>query len=97
MDKTKEPEKDSHSVPNIQSLSSQITEKGITECSFSYNSFVKLHGKKIVSHSMTVLYPNPCYNEACYKGTAPWLCLCFVFMFNAPIKTIWSCYDGFMS
>ena len=47
MDKTQEPEKDSRSVPTIRSISSQITEKGITECSFSYNSFVKLHGKKI--------------------------------------------------
>ena len=33
--------------------------------SFSYNSFVKLYGKKFGSHNMTVLYPN-----LCYKGTA---------------------------
>ena len=38
--------------------------------SFSYNSFVKFHGKNIWGHSMTVLYPNPCYREVCYKGTA---------------------------
>ena len=38
--------------------------------SFSYNSFVKLHGKKFGSHNMTLLYPNLCYNEVCYKGTA---------------------------
>ena len=36
--------------------------------SFSYNTFVKFHSKTIGSH-MTVLYPNPCYNEVCYKGT----------------------------
>ena len=38
--------------------------------SFSYNSFVKLHGKKYGSHNMTTLYLNLCYNEECYKGTA---------------------------
>ena len=38
--------------------------------SFSYNSFVKFHGKKFGSHNMTVLYSNPCFNEVCYKGTA---------------------------
>ena len=27
--------------------------------SFSYNSFVKFHGKKLDSHNMTMLYPNP--------------------------------------
>ena len=31
--------------------------------SFSYNSVVKFNGKKIGSHDMTVLYPNPCYNK----------------------------------
>ena len=36
--------------------------------SFSYNSFVKFHGKK--NWDITLLYPNPCYNEVCYKGTA---------------------------
>ena len=25
---------------------------------------------------MTVLYPNPCYNQMCYKGTALYLCCC---------------------
>ena len=33
--------------------------------SFSYNSFVKFHGKKIGSHNMTVFYPN---TESCFKG-----------------------------
>ena len=32
-------------------------------------SFVKFHDKKFGSH-MTVLYPNLCYNEVCYKGNA---------------------------
>ena len=31
---------------------------------------VKFHGKKFGSHSMTVIYPNRCYKEVCYKGTA---------------------------
>ena len=37
-----------------------------------HNYFVKLHGKKIVSHNMTMLYLNPsCMNiEVCYKETA---------------------------
>ena len=34
--------------------------------SFPYNSFVKFQ----VKHNMTVLYPNLCSNEVCYKGTA---------------------------
>ena len=38
--------------------------------SFSYNSFVKFNGKN-GSHNMTMLHPNPCYNEMCYKQTAP--------------------------
>ena len=38
--------------------------------SFSYNSFVKLYGKKIGSHNMTPLHPDLCYNEVCYKRTA---------------------------
>ena len=36
--------------------------------SFSYYSFVKLHGKHIGSH-MTVLYANEFEIELCYKGT----------------------------
>ena len=28
--------------------------------SFSYNPFVKFHGKKYEGHNMTVLYPNLC-------------------------------------
>ena len=38
--------------------------------SFSYNSFVKIHGNIFVSHKMTMLYPNLSYNKVCYKGTA---------------------------
>ena len=38
--------------------------------SFFYNSFVKFHGKNNWEPQMTILYPNPCYNEVCYKGTA---------------------------
>ena len=26
--------------------------------------------KKTKQKNMNVLYPNPCYNEMCYKGTA---------------------------
>ena len=38
--------------------------------SFSYNCFVKFCGEKFGCHSMTMLYPNPCYINVCYKGTA---------------------------
>ena len=41
--------------------------------SFSYNSLVKFHGKKIRRQIMTVLYTDLCYNEECYKGTAPYM------------------------
>ena len=34
--------------------------KMVISWSFSDNSFIKLHGKKIGSHNMTVLYPNLC-------------------------------------
>ena len=44
--------------------------------SFSYNSFIKFHGKKFGSHNMTVLYPNPCFNEVCYKEIALYISLC---------------------
>ena len=37
--------------------------------SFSYNSFVKSHGKKNGSHNQAMLYPNLCYNKVCYNGT----------------------------
>ena len=36
--------------------------------SFSYNSFVKFHGKKIETTTQ-LLYPNLCYNKVCYKVT----------------------------
>ena len=38
--------------------------------SFSYNSFVKLHGENIEINNMTVWYPNQFYKELCYKATA---------------------------
>ena len=32
------------------------------------------HDKKnIVSHNITVLCPNLCYNEVCFRGTAPYI------------------------
>ena len=40
--------------------------------SFSYNSFVKFNSKNFGSNNMTMLYPIPCYNDVCYKGTAPY-------------------------
>ena len=39
--------------------------------SFSYNFFVKFHGEKNWESQHD--YPNLCYNEVCYKGTA--LCM----------------------
>ena len=41
--------------------------------SFSYNALVGFHGKIFGSHNMTVLYPNLCYNEACYKEATLYL------------------------
>ena len=38
--------------------------------SFSYNLVENSMVKKIESHNMIVLYPNPCYDEVCYKGNA---------------------------
>ena len=35
---------------------------------FSYNSFVKFHGKEFGSHNMTVVYPNMYCYRVCYKG-----------------------------
>ena len=51
--------------------------------SFFYNSFVKLHCKNVWNH-ITVLYPNPCYNEMCYKGTT----LYFVYLLKGPAPKI---------
>ena len=45
--------------------------------SFSYNSFVKFHGKKIGSHYMARFFLNPCNNEVCYKGSLP--CMYVIF------------------
>ena len=61
--------------------------------SISYNSFVKLHGKKIWygkkfgSHNMTVLnvYLNPCYNEMFYKVNALY---CEIYRFKCPLYMI---------
>ena len=41
--------------------------------SFSYNYFVKFHGKTFGSPNMTMLYLNLCYNKVCYKETALYL------------------------
>ena len=35
----------------------------VVSLSFSINSSLKFHGKNFGSHSMTLLYPNLCYNE----------------------------------
>ena len=52
--------------------------------SFSYNSFVKFHGKKFRSHKMTVLLcPNPCYNMVKKFGI---LCLVFIGMEHVILK-----------
>ena len=32
--------------------------------------------RKIGSHYITVIYPNPCHNKVCYKGTALYKCYC---------------------
>ena len=41
--------------------------------------------KTFGSYNMTLLlYPDPCYNEVCYKGTAPY---CFVVPFLHVIIT----------
>ena len=39
-----------------------ILQRNCSKWSFSYNSSVKLHGKKFGSNNRTVLYPNLCYN-----------------------------------
>ena len=46
--------------------------------SFSYNSLFKFNGKTFGSHTMTVLYPNQCYNEVCYKGTTQYFLSMFI-------------------
>ena len=33
------------------------------------NSMVKIYG----SYNMATLYPSLCYNEVCYKGSAPYM------------------------
>ena len=42
--------------------------KGIIGWSFSYNFFVKIHGKKFGRQQQPCFYPNLCNNEACFKG-----------------------------
>ena len=34
-----------------------------------HGHFVRFHGKKM-GVTITMLYPNPCYNEVCYKWIA---------------------------
>ena len=53
--------------------------------SFSYNSFVKFHSKKFGSHNMTMLYRNPCYNEASYND-------CTVLFTALLSQTFWADY-----
>ena len=38
---------------------------------FSNNYFSKFHAKNmgVTTDNITVLYPNPCYNEGRYEGT----------------------------
>ena len=43
------------------------------KCSFSYNPFVKFHGKKFLEPEHDRLYRNQCYQKVCYKGTALYL------------------------
>ena len=45
-------------------------------CSFSYNSLVNYMLKNFGSLNMVVLYPNPCYNKVCFKGTALYISSC---------------------
>ena len=42
---------------------SEFCYKGTILWSFSYNSFVNFNTKKNLGNYMTVLHPNPCYNE----------------------------------
>ena len=48
-----------------------IYKRIIRKWSFSYNSFVKFHGKKILEpqHDCVISKSIQCYNEVCYKGT----------------------------
>ena len=47
----------------MDSVISELHYKGIISWSFSYNPFVKFHGKNFGSCNMTMLYPNPHYDE----------------------------------
>ena len=47
-------------------IKGQFYKRDIT-WSFSYDSFVKFHGRKIGSHNMTGLHPNLCYNDITEK------------------------------
>ena len=54
----------------------QRTERKMTiSWSFSYNSLVNSMEKNS-EQQHEVLYRNPCFNQACYKGTAMYLCTC---------------------
>ena len=48
-------------------IKGQFYKRDITSWSFSYDSFVKFHGKKIGGHNMTGLHPNLCYNDITEK------------------------------
>ena len=49
--------------------------KTTIQWSFSYNFFEKFHGKRNLEATTfkSVLYPNPYYNEVCYKVTVLYL------------------------
>ena len=42
--------------------------------------------KKFGSHITTVLYPNPCYKELCYKETALYLFTLLILNVSCPFK-----------
>ena len=47
-----------------------ILQRNYKKITISYNFFVICHDIRVLSHNMTMLHPNSCYDEACYKGTA---------------------------
>ena len=46
----------------------EISISTLVRC-LAFFHLIQFDGKRFESH-MTVLYPNPCYNEVHYKGTA---------------------------
>ena len=60
-----------------------------TPWSFSYHSFVKLHGKiNMGATHMTLLYPNMCYNEVHYKGTVLYLLFFLVRPYSSLLSSL---------